>query len=76
MGPAPWLDELIKESPWRWRWTCFCMRIEYAWWWLKDGVMSDGRTYRTGRVVDAEAWRACQDAERGIFDEGSEAIDE
>lgn len=49
-----WVDQIKRESPIRWYWNKFWFDLEYVWWWIIDGEMADGRTYRTKRLVNKD----------------------
>ena len=52
-----YVDMVKRKHPISYRWTAFKMRLGYIWYWIKDGEMADGRTYRTRRIVNKQVYR-------------------
>ena len=46
-----WVDQCIRENPWKFRWYKFWVDVEYwpLWLWITDCPMADGYRYRSGR---------------------------
>jgi hypothetical protein len=66
----PWVDQFIREHPWRWRRVLVELYLEDWWNWITDAEMSDGRTHRTKRVWCQAAVDEWKDMEAPTEDDG------